>query len=85
MTDALANLAAEGIKLALAAGVVSWSGAVLLVVGFAVLIWAAKAIGRVPLPPPEEPAPAAVWNTDPAAGAVVVPNDEPGGPNALGG
>ena len=66
---------AEFVKLALAAGL----NPLLVILGLLVMAVALVVAKRLPEPPPAEPDPVSEWNTDPANGAVVTPNDEPGG------
>ena len=74
------EIIAQAIALLSQGGAPVWA-VVLLALASAVLIVVGRKIGSLKLPPPEPEnvPPDAVWNTDPASGAVVVPNDDPGG------
>lgn len=74
------QLIAEAVRLA-GAGGAGLLVVLVLLVGGALFVVLAKRVGGLKLPPPSPDLvePPAVWNTDPKAGAVVVPNDQPGG------
>jgi hypothetical protein len=62
-------------RLAIAAGVHPLA----VFLGIVVMAVALVIAKKLPEPPPEVLDSPAEWNADPANGAVVVPNDEPGG------
>ena len=76
MTD---DIISEAIGLLVRGGAPVWAVVALALV-VAVVVVVGRRVGsmKIPLPPPEQPAPPAAWNADPSQGATVAPNDTPG-------
>ena len=74
------ELVTEMVRLATAGSAGIAVVVLVLVAGALLLVLKRRLEGWTPpAPRPEVPAPPAQWNQDPSQGAVVVPNDDPGG------